>query len=335
MLGINSSLEKYIYDILNAEYMPNHVAACSNISNDEEANLRYLGTYFPRSFVEAYNIYEQIFTKPEIDKLYNEKEEIHILVIGGGTGGDLIGLLQVINDRYDNKMIYIHSYDGNDISLRYQRNFIKRFFRYMDKTHNHIHITTHKKIITDLNEFHNILCKSEYYHQFDIIQSFKFCNELYNRLSDKNIYYKFLEVGEYCLNSNGILLLEDVTICANDGLYIPKIMKSQIRRYLKTVKTDFKYILPKSCGKWYNKCNEFNCFTQCIFNVSHRYNEYDITKITFNLMIKGTLGEKIFTYVDDEECYKIAPGKYCFRGDYYYNQDTPPYHSYSDTFRLD
>ena len=25
-------------------------------------------------------------------------------------------------------------------------------------------------------------------------------------------------------------------------------------------------------------------------------------------MIKGTLGEKIFTYVDDEECYKIAPG---------------------------
>jgi hypothetical protein len=335
MLDINRKLEIYIFENLNAEYLPDHVAACSNVTNDEKENRRYLGTYFPRSFVESYNIYRQIFSKQEAYELYESKDEIHILVVGGGTGGDLIGLLQVLNEIYNNKKIYIHSFDGNDISLRYQRDFIHNFFAYMSKTKNFIQINTHRITFTNLEKFKNQLCTEEYHNHFDIAQSFKFCNELYNSFYNKNVYYEFLEIGEYCLMTNGILLLEDVTIKSNDGIYIPKIMNSQIKNYLQDNNSKFRYIIPKPCGKWYNSCNETNCFSQITFCVSHRYNNDDLSKVTYNLLIKGKLGDKFTDYIGDSECYELANRKYCLNGEYLYNQDFPPQYPCDNAFTID
>jgi len=132
MLNINPKLEKYIFDELGAVYQIDPENVSCNLANDREANLNYLGTYFPRSFVESYNIYTNLFSNGCIKRAFLERETINILDIGSGTGGNLIGLLQVLNDTYRDKNIGIYSIDGNDIALEYQRRFIRDLYKFME-----------------------------------------------------------------------------------------------------------------------------------------------------------------------------------------------------------
>lgn len=121
MLKINKRLENYIFKDLEAEYCLDPLGVSSNIDNDEEKNKKYLGTYFPRSFVEAYRIYDNIFLNELILNEFNKKYELNILDIGSGTGGNLIGLLNVLVKKLNNKHFKIHSFDGNKIALLYQK----------------------------------------------------------------------------------------------------------------------------------------------------------------------------------------------------------------------
>ncbi len=63
MLNINPYLERFIFDELKAQYDPDPIAALHNLDNNEQQSQRYLGTYFPRSFVESYNIFYRLFNR--------------------------------------------------------------------------------------------------------------------------------------------------------------------------------------------------------------------------------------------------------------------------------
>lgn len=75
MININPKLEKYIFDVLRGVYSPAYLEASSNLKNDEDDNKRYLGTYFPRTFVESYCIYKQLFSNKDIVECLNNKKE--------------------------------------------------------------------------------------------------------------------------------------------------------------------------------------------------------------------------------------------------------------------
>ena len=83
----------------------------------------YLGAYFPRSFVEAREICNDLLNVEIINKTFKNKEEINILDIGSGTGGNLMGLLYCLkeNKLLDNKKISVISIDGNEDALEYQK----------------------------------------------------------------------------------------------------------------------------------------------------------------------------------------------------------------------
>ena len=55
-------LDALIYDELKAQYCPRR-SNMTNIDDDMEESLNYLGTYFPRSYVEAYCIFSDYFQK--------------------------------------------------------------------------------------------------------------------------------------------------------------------------------------------------------------------------------------------------------------------------------
>ena len=54
-------LDDYIFDDLKAEYAPDFNRFEKNLDLTENENLKYLGTYFPRSYAESFCIFDNIF----------------------------------------------------------------------------------------------------------------------------------------------------------------------------------------------------------------------------------------------------------------------------------
>ena len=56
MAKIPQYLDEYIYHDLGGVFQPG-LNVDINLTNDESANKRYIGTYFPRSVVECFSIF--------------------------------------------------------------------------------------------------------------------------------------------------------------------------------------------------------------------------------------------------------------------------------------
>lgn len=65
-------LRTFIYDEMKAKYSPDHLKVENNTENSDEDNLWYLGTYFPRTFVEISSILTNLLSNQKI--LRNSKK---------------------------------------------------------------------------------------------------------------------------------------------------------------------------------------------------------------------------------------------------------------------
>ncbi len=89
-------LDDFIFDQLNAEYEPDFKRYDYNLYLTKEENLKYLGTYFPRSYAESFCIFDNIFQNSKYQNSLFENKSLNILSVGCGTGGDIFGLLTTI-----------------------------------------------------------------------------------------------------------------------------------------------------------------------------------------------------------------------------------------------
>ena len=90
-------LDNYIFNDLKAQYSPNHERFDFNLDLSESDILKYLGTYFPRSYGESFCIFDNLFQNKLYNAIFNAHDNvINIVVVGCGTGGDLLGLLTII-----------------------------------------------------------------------------------------------------------------------------------------------------------------------------------------------------------------------------------------------
>lgn len=334
MITINPKLEKYIFEELHGVYSPSYLEAVDNLGNDEERNLRYLGTYFPRTFVEAYRIYENLFSKKAVYDKFAELKTINVLTIGSGTGGDLIGLVTLLNQIYQDKFICIHSYDGNVIALKYQEKILNDSYKYMDCHRNRVILYTKTCVFNERNSIKDCLKEENFDEFFHIVQSFKFGNELFNSLVNENVFLDLMYIAADNLIQSGIFVMEDVTIRNIDSRYNPCEMTNQVRKYYKhIIDSDLIYVIPKSCAKWNNFCRNKNCFSQVIFNSENRYAK-DISKVTFKVFIMNPLGTEVVSQLGSENCYLLSDRTYCTGENYYYNQDNPPKDPWEFAFKL-
>ena len=108
-------LDNLIFNELGAKYYPRY-ADMTNVDDDKEKTLNYLGTYFPRSFAEAYCIFNDFFKKHSFD--YKDKTEFSVFDFGCGTGGEIVGLLTALNEHFPSlKKVHIIALDGNQFAL--------------------------------------------------------------------------------------------------------------------------------------------------------------------------------------------------------------------------
>lgn len=325
MLNINPELERIIFEEMGAKYLPQPESATSNLENTESDNLKYLGTYFPRSFVESFHIYDNIFNNQLIFDSLNSKSKIRILDIGSGTGGSIIGLINLIDLRFEKKEIIIYSIDGNQDALNIQKSLFKKRKEYLQLNNKYKLKIFPFKFETKAN-FQSIMNDLEINKKFDLIQTFKFINEFYNRdyEESKGFYEQFLKFGENLLVNDGLLIIEDLTYYISPYAYLPAIMNNECKNYFRTELTDLVYILPKCCALWHIDCQIRRCFSKLIYEIKHREANSDISKINYKLFIKGELGTYVLNSYSTCDCYRLDYRTFCTKYGYHYNCYVPP-----------
>ena len=283
-------LDKYIFENLQAKYEPDFEKFDYNLEHSTEELLIYLGTYFPRSFAESFCIFDDIFSNINFNKEVVSKNELNILDIGCGTGGNLIGLLTAINKHFSNiPTINVWAVDGNSDALKILESIINQFNRnYSIKTKYTLINKTFKEVNEISESFDKIPCTS-----FDFIMSFKTIVEIISKGNglNNNSYFQWFDLVSDLLNSNGLALIVDVTTKTDYSDYLPLLLNEQSRIFAKN-KPLFKILSPLSCNCYSHTCNN-HCFYQHEFYVSHRQKNKDASRIAYKIIGRSAFVDKI------------------------------------------
>ena len=289
--SLPSWLDNFIFNQLNAEYAPDFERFDYNLDLTEEENKKYLGTYFPRSYAESFCIFDNIFQNTKFQKTVSQKESLNILSVGCGTGGDLIGLLVVIEKYCDkNTALDIWAIDGNKNALDILTRIVEAF-----------KATTNKKV--NLNVLNFVFCtETEQYtakdeikaREYDFVLSFKMITEIISAgkgIAD-NSYFHFLKTFVPLLSENGLCVLLDVTTKQkHNNTYNPILMNNQVNKVLQELE-NYQTLLPLPCNLHEKKCNA-NCFTQQQFAVSHSKRINDISKVAYRVIANINFAEQL------------------------------------------
>lgn len=262
-ISLPSWLDDHIFDVLGAKYCRSNTDM-TVIDWDKSDVLNYLGTYFPRSYVESYCIFKQHFENFEMDR--TSKEEISIFDFGCGTGGEIIGLISAITERFANvKTINIVALDGNKHSLRLYEDVLERF-----RSQSKIQINN-RIVPIEIDDFYDLsIIESVITTQFDIIITFKAICEFVTkqRFEQNNPYKHIANTFLPKLLDKGIMLLVDVTTYNDVSQeWLPKMIDKGLSD------VDCK-IIGRNTG--YNQ----------VFSISHSRKQNDVSKIAWRIIEK-------------------------------------------------
>lgn len=272
-------LDDFIFNQLNAKYAPDYNRFDYNLDLTKEENQIYLGTYFPRSYAESFCIFDNIFQNIDYIRKISENNSVNILSVGCGTGGDLIGLITII-EKYCQEIseINIWALDGNTEALSILERIIDKFKNISSKKINIRIVRSKFKSICDID----LIQINEL--NFDFIISFKLICEIISMGEGRldNSYYDFIHKFVPMLSENGLCVLLDVTTKPQHTTYNPILMNRQVNQALRELKS-YKTLLPISCELYSSDCY-FDCFCQKTFTVTHSSYAKDKSKVAYRII---------------------------------------------------
>ncbi|MDL2315304.1 class I SAM-dependent methyltransferase, partial [Bacteroidales bacterium OttesenSCG-928-C19] len=299
-------LDDFIFNQLNAEYAPDFQKFDYNLDLTKDENLRYLGTYFPRSYAESFCIFDNIFHNASYQNILSKKKSLNILSIGCGTGGDLIGLLTIIEKHCPQiSDVNIWALDGNSDALSILERIVDKFKTQSVKR---INIVTLHSVF---NSIQNIDVLQINGLKFDFILSFKFVCEIIAMGKGRfdNSYYDFVVKFAPMLSDKGLCLLLDVTTKVEHATYNPILMNLQVNQALRDLE-NYSTLLPLSCGLYGRECFA-ECFCQQTFKVTHSKHTKDKSKVAYRIIAhnkfinqieKFEINSKLLIH-DDKHCH--------------------------------
>lgn len=282
-------LDKYLFSDLGAKYSPNHSRFEYNLNLNTGEIKVYLGTYFPRSFVEVKSIFEEFSQNSNYLSLVGERTSVSILDLGCGTGGDIFGLLSFL-EKYEPPLesVKLLAIDGKQIALRFFEKIMAEF-----KKHSRLKIDYRIGPVfieseNDLNLVSDVLSD-----KYDLILSCKaICEMLAKRRIKNKAYKQTASMLSSKLTDKGIMLIEDVTIKSPaTEKFIPYMLNAELNEFV-AENDEFATIYPTACKDKESKCIN-GCFFKKEIRVTHSAKNNDISKIIYRIIGKKPFVENI------------------------------------------
>lgn len=254
-------LDTLIYNELGGEYCP-RLSNMVVLDDDKQMSLNYLGTYFPRSYIEAYNIFRELFDT-HITR-FEGKKELRLFDFCCGTGGEVIGLMDAIGKMLPEvKTVTMTLLDGNQTALRLTDRIIREY-----EQHSGLKIVYRFAPVT-IEDFYDMgVVKDVIKSDYDIIMTFKAINELVTRerFEQRNAYAYFAETFISGLTVQGVMVVEDVTVKAgSNDEWLPIMMNNGLKQMT---------VIGRNEG--FNRA----------FTVQHSHRSGDITKVAYRIITK-------------------------------------------------
>ena len=300
---LSSWLDNFIFNALHAEYAPDYQKFDYNLILQHEDNLKYLGTYFPRSYAETFCIFDNIFSNEIVKSKYATVKEVSILSVGCGTGGDIIGLLTIINKHFASiKKVEVVAVDGNNDALNILSQIIQQL---KHQFHKEVILSTKQVVFEEIKTIETM-------PSFDFIITSKMINEIIKRGNGRfnNSYYDFAKAYSPLLKENGIMMILDVTTKDEMSEYCPILLNRQINQFVYE-QPDYVSVIPIPCAEKEN-C-QMHCFTQKEFTVTHSKFVDDKSRVAYRILLKKAFYLELQLGRQDTQ-YQIQPDRYCGQG---------------------
>ena len=295
-------LDRYLFFDLGAKYSPNHSRFEYNLNLNTDEIKVYLGTYFPRSFVEVKSIFEEFSQNSNYFSLVGERTSVSILDLGCGTGGDIFGLLSFL-EKYEPSLesVKLLAIDGSQMALRFFEKIMAEF-----KKHSRLKIDYRIGPVfieseNDLNLVSDVLSD-----KYDLILSCKaICEMLAKRRIKNKAYKQTASMLSSKLTDKGIMLIEDVTIKSPaTEKFIPYMLNAELNEFI-AENDDFATIYPTTCKDKESKCIN-GCFFKKEIRVTHSAKNNDISKIIYRIIGKKPFAENIVVSSKGETEYNLC-----------------------------
>lgn len=254
-------LDELIFNQKGASYCPSK-ADMTVIDWDRSDILNYLGTYFPRSYAEAYCLFSDYFQRN--GERYADKTMLDVLDFGCGTGGQSIGLLAAVSQCLPQiESVSITAFDGNRHAINLFEDVAETFNQHMKP------LCGIKPICVQIDDFYDLsVLSSIMSSSFDIIMTFKAICEFVTKdvFERQNAYAHFVKTFLPKMRGDGMMLIADITTYSNvTQQWLPKMMDAGLAQ--------------ANCQASYAN----DGFNQA-FTVSHSRRTNDISKIAWKII---------------------------------------------------
>lgn len=279
-------LEKLLYDDLHATYNPDYQKFDYNLELTRDDLLVYLGTYFPRSYAEVFCIFDHLLSDRTVAATLKTRQDLSILDIGCGTGGDISGLLVAMAKHFPNiKTVELTTVDGNQDALDILHTVISECEKH---TALKINLTVKKARIENHADY-----MPNVPPQIDIGLCCKAMNEVIKKGKGKTgkAYQNLLDHVADHLAPTGMFMLLDVTTKTEHSGHYPFLLNQQVNEFTRTNPT-FRTLLPLPCSYHEQDCNS-GCFSQRQFEVTCKGKDHVTSRVAYRIIARRTFVDNI------------------------------------------
>lgn len=313
---------KIAYEQFGAIYSPGNSEVRFNLEANSERLKVYLGTYWPRTYVETYTVFGEVFDlwSQALPRKY--AGPIRILDIGSGTGACFCGLLMLLENRcIPLSQVQVVSMDGNQGALDLQRNFVGKIFPGWGNLE-----TVHQRFDSP-QLFASQLswgAKANLGARYDFILCSKFLSEFYFPNGPvgpwSGMVPDIIGLADKTLTPYGCLYIADITEPIRPKLFLPMVYNDEIRNFYRLARRqpDIETIIPFSCLDNACRCTDSQCFSRREFNCMPINSSNVRSKIWYRVFARRMVAQLIRTIKFADSImpmkYKITENKYCQGG---------------------